>query len=292
MPQPLGELSALLWRREAPLVATYHADIYRQRSLLFLYRPLVLRLLRAADRVVTASAALGMTSPLLRAASVPVDVVPYGINVEYWAPENANRGLVKQLRQRYGSPYLVSVGRLVAYKGFDRLIAAAPELSCSVVIIGDGREKVSIKRKIAKLGLEEKVHLVGEVEDHELAAHLAAASAFVLPSLNRAEAFGIALLEAQAAQLPVIATDVGTGTTEAFRPGESGLSIPPDDCRALVSAINALVGNPQLRRKMGKEGRRFVEQKHSLQSLDSARTGATASLTVFAARPRASSSAT
>jgi rhamnosyl/mannosyltransferase len=111
------------------------------------------------------------------------------------------------------------------------------------------------------------VHLVGEVSDAGLASHLAAASLFVLPSTNRAEAFGISLLEAQAAELPVIATDVGTGTTEAILPDQSGRLIPPNDTQALVAAISEVLTDSDRREAMGKAGRQHVELHNSLDAL-------------------------
>jgi glycosyltransferase involved in cell wall biosynthesis len=90
---------------------------------------------------------------------------------------------------------------------------------------------------------------------------------FALPSWNRAEAFGIALLEAQAAELPVIATDVGTGTSEAFAPGETGLLIPPDDVPALAAAANELLDDPARARAMGQAGRKRVELLNSHETL-------------------------
>jgi glycosyltransferase involved in cell wall biosynthesis len=269
MPQPLAELSVVVTRIRSPLVVSYHADIYRQRSLLSLYKPLVLRTLRQANVVITGSERLRASSPLLLEAGVSARVVPYGIDVARWAPEQIERAAVQELRVRYGHPHVLAVGRLVPYKGFDQLVTAARHLPCSVVIAGEGRARPDLERQIHNLGLEDRVHLVGEVSDTQLAVHLAAASIFVLPSINRAEAFGISLLEAQAAEVPVIATDVGTGTSEAFLPGGSGSLIPPNDTHALVAATSYLLDRPSLRRSMGTRGRELVEARNSLQSMAS-----------------------
>jgi glycosyltransferase involved in cell wall biosynthesis len=267
MPQPVAELSVLFARRDAPLVVTYHADIYRQRALLFLYRRLVVRMLREADVVIVASRAMAKRSPLIQAAGVDTAVVPYAVDTAEYARENADPALVAELRRRYGERHVVSVGRLVSYKGFDRLVAAATGTTCPVVIVGKGSMRTALEEQIRKLGLLNKVFLVGEVDDRRLSAHLAAASAFVLPSWNRAEAFGIALLEAQAAELPVIATDVGTGTLEAFDDGRTGIAIPPNDVPAIVEAINSIVDDPERARTMGQAGRRRVEAQNSLRPL-------------------------
>ncbi|MDP9225302.1 MAG: glycosyltransferase [Actinomycetota bacterium] len=267
MPQPLAELSVLLTRVRSPLVVSYHADIYRQRALLFLYRRLVIGCLRQADVVITGSERLRASSQLLRDAGVSARVVPYGIDVARWAPEHADPATVEQLRSRYGHPHVLAVGRLVPYKGFDRLILAARQTPHSVVIVGEGRARTDLERQIRRLRIGHRVHLVGEVSDTRLGAHLAAASLFVLPSTNRAEAYGISLLEAQAAELPVIATDVGTGTVEAFAPGRSGHLIPPNDIHALVEAISGLLNQPKLRYSMGKRGRELIESRNSLESM-------------------------
>jgi glycosyltransferase involved in cell wall biosynthesis len=266
MPQPVAELSALYARKGAPLVASYHADIYRQRALLFLYRHLVVRVLREADAVLVASHALAR-SPMIQAAGVEAEVVPYGIDTAEFARESADLNLVGEIRRRYGERHVVAVGCLRAYKGFDRLIAAATQTICPVVIVGGGTMRGALEEQIRSLGLTDKVFLAGEVDDRRLTAHLAAASAFVLPSWNRAEAFGIALLEAQAAELPVIAADLGTGTVEAFADGQTGIAIRPNDVPGLIEAINRLVGNPERARTMGQAGRRRVEEHNSLASL-------------------------
>lgn len=267
MPQPVGELSALLVRGNAPLVATYHADIYRQRALLFLYRPLVTAVLRSADSVITGSNGLRQRSPLIRRADVEPRVVGYGIDHSLFDEDHVDASQVAELRERYGDEHVVAVGRLVPYKGFDRLVAAAASLPCSVVIVGDGMSRAALEAQVSSLGLRSRVHLVGSVSDDRLAAHLVAASICVLPSWNRAEAFGIALLEAQAAGTPVVATDVGTGTEEALIHGETGLLIPPNDTPALVEAITSLLADRTRRARMGEAGRRFVRSEHSLESM-------------------------
>jgi rhamnosyl/mannosyltransferase len=267
MPQPIGELSALTLPEDIPLVVTYHADIYRQRWLLFLYRPLILKCLRQADAVIAGSESLRTKSPLLVQSGVPINVVPYAIDVEKWAPERADRSLVDEIRERYGRQHLLAVGRLVPYKGFDRLVAAAERLAWPVVIVGEGVLRKQLENEIASRGIARRVHLVGRVDDERLAAHFAAASAFVLPSWNHAEAFGIATLEAQAAELPVIVTDVGTGTTEAFLAGETGFAIPPDSIDALTEAVAELATDPERAREMGRRGRRHVTEHHSLMTL-------------------------
>jgi rhamnosyl/mannosyltransferase len=267
MPNPTGEASVLLAGRDGPLVASYHCDIFRQRALLPLYRPLVVACLRAADTVVVGSSGLAQESPLIRAAQVPTTVVPYAVDDGQWAPGAAAEEAVEEVRRRYGAEHIVAVGRLVSYKGFDRLIRLAPRLTLPLVIVGDGPLRGKLETLIEEEGMTGRVRLAGRVSDEELAAHLAAAQVFVMASVNRAESFGVATLEAQAAGLPVVATDVGTGTHEAFAPGESGLLVPAGNDNALVEALNDLAASPARRHAMGAAGRRRILERNSLKAL-------------------------
>ncbi len=104
------------------------------------------------------------------------------------------------------------------------------------------------------MGLGERVHFLGEPSDDELATLYRAADLFVLPSTNRAEMFGIVQIEAMASGLPVICTELGTGTSFVNRHGETGLVVPPNDPAALASAIVQILGNPVLARRMGEAG--------------------------------------
>ena len=269
MPQPLAELTVALSRKRWPLVASYHADIYRQRALLPLYQTLLSRCLRSADVVIAASRVVRDTSPVLKSAGVRPVVVPYAIDPTRWGSQATDPNRINALRNQYGGAFVIAVGRLVHYKGFDDLIASAQHFDAQVVIVGDGPLRPALEQHVRRLELQDRVHLVGQASDSELAAHLAAAAVFVLPSTNRAEAFGISILEAQASGLPVVVTDVGTGTVEAFEPGETGILIPSCDRRRLGEAIARLIGDSGLRSRMGAAGQLRVANEHSLAKLAS-----------------------
>lgn len=264
MPNPVGELGALVARRRTGLIASYHADIVRQESFLAAYEPLLKRCLRECDEVLVATERLAAESSILARSGVRPRIVPYATDVETWTSPDANA--VAELRQRHG-PHVLTTGRLVYYKGFDRLIDVAGEIPWPILIVGDGPERAELEALIARKDLAGRVHLLGEVSDDRLAAHLAAADLFVLPSVNRAEAFGIALLEAQAAGLPVIVTDTGSGTVEAFAPDESGILVRPDDRPALAAAINRLIEDSDERARMGAAGRQRVTERNSFEAL-------------------------
>jgi rhamnosyl/mannosyltransferase len=267
MPNPLSELSSLLLPSTTPVVASYHCDIFRQRMLMPLYKPLLVRCLNRASKVVCGSTRLRYGSPVLSEIDRDIEVIPYGIDVDRWTSARVPSAAIESLYRRYSGPFIVSVGRLVSYKGFDRLIDAAAEFPAPLVIVGDGPERVRLQNQIAASGLGERVFLAGHLSDDALLTHLAAARIFVLASVNRSEAYGIAILEAQAAGLPVVVTDVATGTREAFAPEETGVLVPSDDPRQLVEAIRRLAHDPEMGERMGAEGRRRVRALNSLDAL-------------------------
>ena len=260
MPNPLGELSALLDHRR-PLVCTYHADIVRQARVAPLYRPLVQRCLRRANEVIVGSDRLAQTSPFLGEYARRATVLPYFIDTDSCSPSQVTDDDRARVRGRYGSPLVLAVARLVYYKGLDVLIDAARSLDASVVIVGEGPLHGQLCEQARDVP---NVHLVGHLSESELLCHFAVADCFVLPSTSRAESFGIAVLEAQAMEVPAIVTDVGTGTVEAITRGETGLVVRPSDASALVVALRELLGDPGRRRRMGQCARERAVARHSV----------------------------
>jgi len=261
MPNPLAEGSVLVARGQRPVVLSYHADIVRQAGLLPAYRRLVDACLERAAAVVVSSQRIAESSPLLVGHAHRVTIIPFGIDTEHFDPGRVSEATRTTIRRRYGSPLVVAVGRLVYYKGFENLIAAARRLDASVLIVGDGPWAPRL-RALAR-GMD-RVHFVGRVSEPRLVELLAAADSFVLPSTSRAESFGVATLEAQAMALPAVVTDVGTGTVDAIEPGRTGIAIPPGDPASLAEAIESLLADPERARAMGEAGRHRVVERHGL----------------------------
>jgi rhamnosyl/mannosyltransferase len=124
-----------------------------------------------------------------------------------------------------------------------------------------------LRESAARLNLGERVIFAGEVTDAELPAYYAGADIFVLPACERSEAFGLVQLEAMAAGKPVVSTELGTGTSYANRDGETGLVVPPADPAALAAAINKLLGDKELREKMGRRGQERTRAEFGLTRL-------------------------
>ena len=169
------------------------------------------------------------------------------------------------MRQRYGERLIVTVGRLVYYKGFEYLIRAMPRVSGTALIIGEGPLHGKLSKLASELGVADRVHFLGKVDQEHLVSCYHAADVFVLPSVARSEAFGIVQIEAMAAGLPVINTRLDSGVPYVSVHNQTGLTVPPADPEALAAAINKLLDDPVLGKKLGAAGHLRACQEFSLQ---------------------------
>jgi rhamnosyl/mannosyltransferase len=264
-PYPVGELSYLLFGRASHMVITYHSDIVRQKTLLLFYRPFLWQVLRRADRIIATSPNYIESSPYLRPLKHKCRVVPLSIEIERFL--DADPSQVQQIRAMYGSPLILFVGKLRYYKGLHYLLRAMPEIPGKLLIIGEGPMESDLRQLIISLNLSGKVFFLGEVSDEELPAYYHACDVFVLPASERSEAFGTVQIEAMASGLPVVCTELGTGTSFVNVHGKTGLVVPARDSAVLATAILSLLGDEQLRQEMGRNARERALQEFSLQTM-------------------------
>ena len=263
-PYPPGEVANLLFGKGRPTVITYHSDVVRQKLILFFYRPLLMKALAYADRIIATSPYYIESSPFLRSFREKCVVIPLGVEIERFA--QADEGEVEAIRRRYGAPLLLFVGKLRYYKGIPYLLEAmrtlerTSELDARLVIVGSGPMEDAWRKMAREMGLEGRVFFTGQVEDEVLPAFYHACDLFVLPASHRSEAFGTVQVEAMAAGKPVVSTEVGTGTSWVNRHGETGLVVPARDPHALAEAIKTLLEDETLRREMGARARQHARQ--------------------------------
>ena len=259
-PYPVGEVSQWLLRRGRRTVITYHSDVVRQASILRLYRPLLRRVLRSADAIIVGSPQMRRSAYLAELQN-RLYVVPYGISLARFQAEPA-AGQVARLRGRYlgasaatglapQSATLLFVGRLRYYKGLDVLIQALPGIPARLIVAGSGPMAESWQALARATGVADRIAWLGDVPEEDLPAVYHLADLFVLPASHASEAFGLVQVEAMAAGLPVVCTEVGTGTSYVNQDGITGRVVPPRDPAALAAAINALLADPDLRCRMG-----------------------------------------
>lgn len=157
---------------------------------------------------------------------------------------------------------ILSIGRLVPWKGFRMLIKIMPQLLninqfTRLIIIGDGPDRNSLNSMIKNLNLDKKVYLVGKKSKEEITVYLAAADMFILNTGY--EGFSHQLLESMSAGVPIITTAVG-GNKEIIRQGENGFLVKYNDEFNIIEAIRALWNDKDLGAHFSEEGKLTVQK--------------------------------
>jgi rhamnosyl/mannosyltransferase len=269
-PNPMGDLGYLMSGVRAPLVVTYHADIIKQRRFLPFYRPIVDAVLRRADRIIATSPDYIASSPVLSRYRDRCVVVPFGVDRRRFALRPTDGASVREARLRYGDRILLFVGVLRYYKGIDILLRSMQRVQGHAVIVGRGAEEAPLRARAAALNVADRVTFVGEVPDAELRVLLHACDVFVLPSIDRCEAFGIAQIEAMACGKPVVSSDLPTGVRFVNQNERTGLLVAPGDADALAGALSRLLEDPDARRRFGEAARNRVCREFTAERMTEA----------------------
>ena len=250
-PNPSAELSYLCSGLMSNVVVTYHSDIVRQKMTRMLLAPFSKKFLTCAHTIIVTSANYQRSSKMLQKFTRKCKIIPHGIDLgEFTAsPETDQQAAI--VRRKYGRPIVLFVGKFRYYKGLHILIEAAEKLDCKVLLIGSGPLEPALRMQVESSHLGPKVKFMGEVSDAEKLVFLHACDVFILPSIFRSEAFGIAQLEAMSCGKPVISTELFTGTSFVNQHQKTGLVIAPNDVEALIGAVKALINNPEQREKYG-----------------------------------------
>lgn len=241
---PGGLVGRTLAREGLPLITTMHGTDVRM-----LGTALGRRLFPG---VAAHSAALTAVSSWLadRAAIVggkPVTVAPMPVRAEDFPPGPAERGAK-----------LLFVGKLTPQKGLHHLLEALPHCRTrpTLEVVGAGRvEDAALRARAETLGLGDRITWTPILPQADLARRYREACALVIPATD--EGLGLTAVEASLSETPVIAFASG-GVTDAVVDGETGRLVPAGDVRALAEAIDALVGEPALARRLGQGARRFA----------------------------------
>jgi colanic acid/amylovoran biosynthesis glycosyltransferase len=159
-----------------------------------------------------------------------------------------------------GRARIVCVGRLVPPKGQALLLRAMLRLAergvdAELELVGDGPSREALTLLAADLGLHDRVRFSGAIGQDVIAKHYEAATVFCLPSLS--EGVPVVLMEAMACGRPVVAPAIA-GVRELVRDGDTGVLVSPGRDDALADALEMLLGDPDLRRRLGEAGRRHI----------------------------------
>jgi glycosyltransferase involved in cell wall biosynthesis len=192
-----------------------------------------------------------------------VEVIHNGVDTKAFCPQARDSVARASLGANADDFLVVSVGRLVGWKGLRIVIEALAALPgrFRYLIVGSGPEEAALKAMVKSAGLGERVRFAGHVQHAELARLLSQCDLFVQPSIGE-EAFGISVVEAMACGLPVLASANG-GLPEIVTEGETGGLVAPGAVRAWHERIEQLAANPAQLRSFGVAGRLRAEQYFS-----------------------------
>jgi len=269
--------------RRLPWVVHWHADIpldTRRRMLRLaygIYRPWERAMLRRAGAIIATSQPYCDSSAALAPWLEKTQVIPLGIADAPFVSERvaATAGdstLFGPQPSAIGPALrILAVGRLSYFKGIDVLLRALADVAgATLLVIGDGECRSALEQQVRSLGIEARVQFAGLVDmdpagEMTLRAAYENADVFCLPSTDRAESFGLVLLEAMRARLPTIASAIAaSGVGFVVRDGETGLLVPPGDAAALANALRRLAADAGLRAHMGAAGAQRWQQEFTL----------------------------
>ncbi|MFI9781494.1 glycosyltransferase family 4 protein [Streptomyces sp. NPDC051956] len=210
-----------------------------------------------------------IAAALTPAAAGRMVQLPPGVDEKTFHPGSGG-DLVRARLGLTDRPVVVCVSRLVPRKGQDTLILAMPRILAAVpdavlLVVGGGPYEKELRKLAAETGVTDSVRFTGAVPWSELPAHYGAGDVFAMPCRTRrggldVEGLGIVYLEASATGLPVVAGDSG-GAPDAVLDGETGWVVRGGSAEESADRIVALLGDAELRRRMGERGREWVEER-------------------------------
>lgn len=262
-------LSLLFRRKSEKIVLWHHADVLleeRWKKVLYaLFRPVEEFLFRRTDAFVAATPHHVSCSDTFRRFADRTAIIPYAIPDAWFEVSDTDRSSAEKARKTMRGNFLLFVGRLVPYKGLETLLRAADRIPCGIAVIGTGPLDGILRKEIAAMGLEEKVSLLGRVDD--LRPYYLGCEFFVLPSVNMLEGFGIVQIEAMAVGKPVVSSDLPSGVTYVNVHGETGLTFHAGDDAGLAEACNRLLSDTGLRERLRANARRRTFEKFSYTAM-------------------------
>lgn len=270
LPFPLGDLACLLSGYRGKVVAYWHSDVVKQKKWMLLYRPVMERFLKRADVILVGAEGIINGSKYLKPYREKCKVVPFAVSDEIlkaggeYLSENG-------YNMQTGNKQLnfLFIGRLVYYKGCSVLLDAFAKLKSDVTltIIGDGILKEELVQQAKMQGVIKQVDFLGHVSDEKIRECMETTDVFVLPSVERSEAFGLVQLEAMAYGKPVINTNLPSGVPEVSVHGVTGLTVDPGDAEELSKAMDWMCLHFEERKCMGRIARKRVEDQYTQEVL-------------------------
>lgn len=251
-----GFLGTLL-KKHPYAISVWGTDIYEFPNNGPIQKQIIKHNFRKADYIFTNSKA--MAREVNKYTDKNVDVTFFGVDMERFKPVEVEKdgtfviGIVKSLEKRYGIEYLI--------KAFKLLKDEYPSKKILLKIGGSGQNLDNLVNLVKELGLEKEVEFLGRISPDNIAKTFCSFDITVFPSLR--EGFGVAAIESQACEVPVIVTNVG-GHPESLDNNKTGFIVEPESPEEIKEKIKILMNDENLRTSMGKEGRKFVKANYEV----------------------------
>lgn len=272
-------LRSVAGKIKQPLVVTYHCDVTVSEKYFGVPVPQWLvpafeessnmyarMLLPKADAIYNTTETYAETSPVMK--NIPHRVIPIGI---FSDKIDETQKKINMTPDKKNPRQLLFLGRLAGNKGCDYLIKAMPKVlakfpDTKLIICGDGEEKAHILDMVTQFNIGAAITFLGTATFEKLVELYYTSIAYIFPSINRLEAFGIVQLEAMANYTAVVASDI-PGPNAVMEVGKSGLLVPKQNPDALADAICQILADPEKAKAMGKLGRELVETKYNWKTI-------------------------
>lgn len=226
------------------LIIHWHSDIINQKFLYIFIKPIETLILKSANKIIVSSEEYLVSSNAISKYFYKTIVIPFGCEINNQMPCNTFKNKINKICKN--KKIVLSVGRNVIYKGYIYLIKSLEFLDKDTIIIIAGNNFKNIKNTIK----DKRLFIFENLSSSEINYLFSISDLFCLPSISRAEAFGIVLIEALSHKLPLITTDIkGSGINSVNIKNVTGLICKKENSIELARSINYIFKNPNIKKQ-------------------------------------------
>ncbi|MFA5076208.1 MAG: glycosyltransferase family 4 protein [Patescibacteria group bacterium] len=265
--------------KNTKLVLTYHMDVVGQGLLArYFYwhgRYLLPQIIKVADKVIVTSSDYIQSSNIKELANKYPDKfieIPLGVDLKQFKPAAKDKNLLEKYQITTEQKVILFVAALDSahyFKGLSFLLEVLSQIkdqNIKLLVVGRGNLKKDYEQLAVDFNIRDQVNFVGYVNDEDLVKHYNLSDLFVLPSIDKSEAFGLVLVEAMACGKPVIASNLA-GVRSVVDDGVNGLLTEPQNVEDLKEKIMKILDNPELADRFGQAGLAKVKERYNWQSI-------------------------
>jgi len=240
------------------IISVWGADIFDFPKISPLHKYSIKYALKKADSILSTSNIMALETK--EYTNKEVFVTPFGVDCEKFKPmpelkpkDKIIIGTIKTLKPKYGIEYLV--------KAFKILVDKYPVLPLELYIGGEGYLREELENLSKVLKIVDKVKFLGFIPHSEVPKYYNMFTVSVSVSVSESESFGVAVVEAEACGVPVVVSNIG-GLPEVVKDGETGFVVPPRDPQATAEAIEKILLDEELRKRLSFNARKFILEKY------------------------------